>query len=1451
MTLLNFLMRTYLPFIKLIALLLLLFLSQNSFAQTYNMSSANVSTCSGTFYDSGGTSGTYQNSESYTMTFCSSTPGDRLQFVFTLFNTENSFEHLIIYDGPNTSSPQIGNYTGTTSPGTITSTGTCLTFVFTSDGSVTYDGWAATISCLAPPPGYNMANLGTISTCLGYFYDSGAASANYGNNENYTVTFCSSVSGQQIKFTFSAFNTEAGVDILTVYDGPSTASPLLGTYSGTALPPVLSSTTGCLTFVFTSNGSTTNTGWLATISCTTPAPPTMCGGANPFCTGTTYNFPAGVNVGSAEVGANYGCLYSEPNPAWYYMQVANSGNLEIEMHSTPQVDIDFACWGPFSNQTTPCVSLLTAGTGLSSHAAPGPSTMYPSLNMVDCSYSTSWEEWCYIPNAVSGQYYILMITNFSNTTCNIIFSQSSGTGTTNCGILAPPITNNGPLCVGQTLQLTVTNPTPGATYSWTGPNGFTSSLMNPSIPAVTTANAGVYSMTITIGSQVSPPVTTTVVVNLNPAVTATAAPSSICLGASSVLSASSTITSTTYSWMPGSLSGSPVTVSPLTTTTYTVTGTATGCTGTNTVTVTIKPNPVITPTANPSTICNGASSSLSASSSVPGTIYSWVPGNLPGSPVSVTPITTTTYTVTGTAAGCTGSNIVTINVNQNPSLTAIATPTSICFGATSSLNASSSLPGTMFSWTPGNLPGSIVSVTPAFTTTYTVTGTAAGCTGSNSVTVNINPNPVLIPTSTPSTICNGASSLLDVNSSIPGTTYSWLPGSLVGSSVSVSPIVTTIYTVTGNASGCTASGTVTVTVNPNPVVTPLATPSTICNGSASDISATSSVSGTTYAWLPGNFTGSVVSVNPVSTTTYTVTGIVSGCTGSNIITVVVNPNPIVTPSAIPVSICNGVSSTLDVTSSVPGTTYSWMPGGMINSSVIVNPIVSTTYTITGTAAGCTGSALVTVTLNPNPVITTSASPSTICSSSSSSLNANSSIAGTTYLWMPGNLSGSPVIVTPVSSTTYTVTGNAPAGCTGSSTVSVTVNTSIALSANSVPPSICLGQSSQLTGYGADIYSWTPGNLSGNSITVSPSTTTVYTVNGSSLAGCTGVTTITIIVNPNPVISATASPSSVCNGQATVLNAYGASNYQWIPGNLSGSSVSVIPNASTTYSVTGTDFNGCTGSATISVNYITTPQVSIIASPGEGCSPLLVNFSYNTSGQIQDSSWFWNFDDPGSLNNVSNEINPSHVYNNGGIYVVQLNSTTIDGCYVHVLDTVFVSAKPVADFYFSPDYAYTNCPLIYFKDLSICASIWNWNFDDPSSSLLNNSHLTNPVHSFSDSGTYHVQLIVENNGCFDTVSKHVIIYLDALLFVPNAFTPNDDGVNDIFIPQITGVEDGSYFFIVFDRWGKEVFETSDVKQGWDGKYKGNDVSVGVFSYLIEYKEIKGIKHKTKGIITLVR
>jgi len=205
---------------------------------------------------------------------------------------------------------------------------------------------------------------------------------------------------------------------------------------------------------------------------------------------------------------------------------------------------------------------------------------------------------------------------------------------------------------------------------------------------------------------------------------------------------------------------------------------------------------------------------LTVSSDIPGTTFSWSNGLGTNPNVTVSPTTTTTYSVTGTTLkGCTGTAEVTVTVHPLPTITASATPTEICLGESSDLMVSSDVPGTTFSWSNGLGTNPNVTVNPTATTTYSVTGTTSeGCTGTAEVTVTVHPLPTITASATPTEICLGESSDLMVSSDIPGTTFSWSNGLGTNPNVTVSPTATTTYSVTGTSNGCSAIATITITV---------------------------------------------------------------------------------------------------------------------------------------------------------------------------------------------------------------------------------------------------------------------------------------------------------------------------------------------------------------------------------------------------------------------------------------------------------------------------------------------------------------------------------------------------------------------------------------------------------------------------------------------------------------
>jgi hypothetical protein len=326
----------------------------------------------------------------------------------------------------------------------------------------------------------------------------------------------------------------------------------------------------------------------------------------------------------------------------------------------------------------------------------------------------------------------------------------------------------------------------------------------------------------------------------------------------------------------------------------------------------------------------------------------------------VTPATTTSYSVTGTTLGCTGTATTTVTVNPNPVVIASATQNTICFGDSTSLTASGA--GTYLWSTGGNTP--TITVSPAMTTTYSVIGTSLGCTGTSSVTITVNPNPTPSIFVSANPICAGESSTLIVTGA---TDFTWSGGLGTDDTIVVTPATTTSYSVTGTTLGCTGTATTTVTVNPNPVVIASAFPSAICEGSQAQISAGGA---TAYLWEPGGMTTATVNVNPNMTTVYSVTGMNNyGCTGSTTVEVQVDFPGFLTTGDNQ-TICEGSDGVF--ISAFGATSYLWSPAGTLSSTTSSSPwafpVTTTFYTVVGTKGQCSDTLAVLVEVLPNPTI---------------------------------------------------------------------------------------------------------------------------------------------------------------------------------------------------------------------------------------------------------------------------------------------------------------------------------------------------------------------------------------------------------------------------------------------------------------------------------------------------
>ncbi|MAE07305.1 MAG: hypothetical protein CL661_12090 [Bacteroidetes bacterium] len=619
----------------------------------------------------------------------------------------------------------------------------------------------------------------------------------------------------------------------------------------------------------------------------------MCEISDPFCTSNIYTFPAGVNSGTAQSGPYYGCLLTQPNPAWYHMKIAVAGNINIHMYSTPAYDIDFICWGPFTDPYDPCTSSLTA-------------------NMVeDCSYSTSWSEYCNIQNGQVGEYYILLITNYSNQPCNITFEKVSGTGETDCTIVPPPISNNGPLCVHDNLLLTadfVNN----ATYFWTGPAGFTSTLQNPMIMDVGLENAGVYQLVITVSGSPSDPVETTVVINALPDPEfdfndACFGDTTFFFDQSTVDPTTSSITTWNWEFGDGQQGVGPdqehiygdVGDYDVTLTTYTG---FMQCERSITKSVTVFSAASVN-AGEDITIPNGWTTQLDGDVSGGSGDYDllWVPENLLEDPTIVDPTTVSLgatevfkLNVTDASSGCTSADSMTVIVTGGAlAVTATANPMVICQDDIVNLNAlpSGGSGNNEYTWTsdPAGFTASIKEPSdfPQVTTTYIVSVFDGQNTVQSSVTVEVKPRPIgnagddITITVGTSTTINGSS----VSSGSGVYEYLWTPvNSLVDPTLLHAQTVvldesTEFFLTVNDANGCSSIpdnmfvllGGDQLSAYP----TSSAPNNVICQGESINLFPNATGGGGSYTYLWSDVTGFSSTlespvVSPWQTTTYTI-----------------------------------------------------------------------------------------------------------------------------------------------------------------------------------------------------------------------------------------------------------------------------------------------------------------------------------------------------------------------------------------------------------------------------------------------------------------------------------------------------------------------------------------------------------------------------------------------------
>ncbi|MFT7590463.1 MAG: gliding motility-associated-like protein, partial [bacterium] len=270
----------------------------------------------------------------------------------------------------------------------------------------------------------------------------------------------------------------------------------------------------------------------------------------------------------------------------------------------------------------------------------------------------------------------------------------------------------------------------------------------------------------------------------------------------------------------------------------------------------------------------------------------------------------------------------------------------------------------------------------------------------------------------------------------------------------------------------------------------------------------------------------------------------------------------------------------------------------------------------------------------------------------------------------------------------------------------------------------------------------------------------------------------------------------------------------------------------------TNAAGCRSVDFIDIEVLVIPQNKITLDPHEGCEPLGVFVSSERMGGEDSVIWFVNGQ------RTTDTYNFFGTYNRG-IYQVRFNVYGINGCNIQKDTSFEVFAKPVADFTYSPTDIYITEPDVQFTDRSTANVVaWDWDFGDAT-----NSSDEDPLYVYAEAGQYLVQLFVTSgNGCLDTALQTLIIKDEILLFIPNAISPNDDGLNDVF--RVVGLGYTHIDMLIFNRWGEQIYQSDEFVE-WDGTYNGEKVQMGSYPYIMNIVDNRGRKYHEVGEVQVVR
>lgn len=919
----------------------------------------------------------------------------------------------------------------------------------------------------------------------------------------------------------------------------------------------------------------------------------------------------------------------------------------------------------------------------------------------------------------------------------------------------------------------------------------------------------------------------------------------ICPGSSIELKALSN-QSGAYSWSPVQYAITPnqanTIVNPSLTQQFSVTITnAEGCHATDSVKVYIL-NIQAVDAGNSVSVCAGESIQLHASGA---SQFKWDPNialscSNCSDPIA-SPLSSMYFYVTGTGVqGCESRDSVWVSVKPNP-LLQMSNDTVICPGSQVQLHANGA---SQYHWIPSSglncsfCPNPITS--PNTSSSYSVVATGLnGCQSIDSVEISVYPIPKLNFTGNTS-LCEGEQTQITVQGA---QNYVWTPSSLISctscANPLLSPIVPTWFQVQASSiDGCFIEDSIFIDVHPIPNML-VTNDTSVCLGSGIQLSASGAAD---YQWQPTTSLSCSTCPDPMafpaSLTVYQVIGSNQyGCSSIKSIQVNVNPLPVVSVSPDD-TVCLGNNIMVQAGGAI---SYTWEPINAVVTtsmqSAVLHPTITTIFTVTGVDLnGCLNTNTVNIFVHNGSNITVSPDIS-ICYGDSTKLSVS---GGSNYTWTPAaglnctQCSGPKA--SPASSVVYTVQSNDPFGCPGTGTVKVTVNPlpAIWISADQV---ICKGENTQLEASGGVKYSWKPKkNLNTPNLSKTlayPTSTTLYTLTVTSMNGCKDSANTLLEVHDAPVVYIQ-QDTDICLGTSIKLHANGGDFYSWSPlislNNSSIASPLATPLTTTEYTVTISDSAGCSNDTTVKISVVI-PANPKISNDTAICEDGMAQLSAHNGVEYR-----WTpvsgLDCP-SCSQPS--ANPSLSTN------YQIEITDINGCKSY--DSVWVYILPPPQLDAGEDIYLKSGSSIYLNASGADEYYWTPGY------WLDNPTVSNPLATPLDTITYTV-IGTNENGCSASDELTIFLFKDAEITIPNAFSPNQDGLNDIFNIEY------SYGFIldnfmIFNRWGEMVFYTQDSSIGWDGTFSGYAQPIGSYIYILTGHSSSGEAIQKTGNITLIK